>query len=445
MRKIVCTILTLILYLLVFMPQADGQIGFFENRPLDEPRFDIDLAAFKTAEEDKVELEVYYKIYNDGLKFFKQDDDFVAHYEINVVILGEDNRQLTGTSVERYYKLSNYPDTRNPNDFLINLVNLKVGKGKFKLVCKLIDKHSEKISPIEREFEIQRLFDKKTDISSIEFIRETLPLDSIPTRFDKGEKRIIPAVTRVYGADIKQVSFYVELYHEADKSFDGKLIFNIENKQGKEKYEDKFEVTLDKPITRFIKHISLEDLLPDDYTLQIDLENNRGKEISTTSADFTIEWSLEALIRNDFDLAVEMLKFVARQDDLDKLRDAEPEDRLEAFEEFWKEHDPTPATPENELRMKYYQRIKDANRLFSSIHRKGWRTDMGMIYIIYGEPEQVESHPFELNSKPYQIWYYYSLSRTFVFVDEIGTGDYELQYPYDGRRGFIDDRIDDYD
>ena len=70
---------------------------------------------------------------------------------------------------------------------------------------------------------------------------------------------------------------------------------------------------------------------------------------------------------------------------------------------------------------------------------------MGMIYIIYGEPEQVESHPFELNSKPYQIWYYYSLSRTFVFVDEIGTGDYELQYPYDGRRGFIDDRIDDYD
>ena len=117
----------------------------------------------------------------------------------------------------------------------------------------------------------------------------------------------------------------------------------------------------------------------------------------------------------------------------------------EAFRRFLKEHDPTPDTPENELMDKYYGRMRHADKVFSSVHKKGWKTDMGMIFIIYGQPDHIENHPFELSEKPNQLWYYYSLSRTFGFIDEIGTGEYRLQFPYDGRRGFINDRIDDYD
>ena len=38
-------------------------------------------------------------------------------------------------------------------------------------------------------------------------------------------------------------------------------------------------------------------------------------------------------------------------------------------------------------------------------------------------------HPFEINSKPYEVWYYNALNRRFVFVDYTGFGDYELVEP----------------
>jgi len=55
-----------------------------------------------------------------------------------------------------------------------------------------------------------------------------------------------------------------------------------------------------------------------------------------------------------------------------------------------------------------------------------------MVYIKYGEPDQIDNHPFELERKPYLVWYYYMQRRTFVFEDSRGDGDYQLEFPYDG-------------
>lgn len=445
LKRIRLISLFLIFVFVLTAANAPAQMGNLQTRPLDEPRFDIDMAAFKADDDDKVRLELYYKVYNDGLKFFKKGEQFVANYELNVVVLGEEDRQITGSSVERFYRIDNYRDTRNPNDFLINLLGLKVGKGKFKVVVKLIDKNSGKIASREEEIKIESLFKDDYDMSQIEFIRDVIPADSIPSRFDKGEKRIIPAVTRSFGEEIKQISFYVELYNETDKSPEALLDYKIESVRKEVVYEDQFELTMDLSLTRFIKHIPLEDFLPGQYKIRLQLKDTSGKTLAERESIFEVAWSLAALVKNDYERAVNMLKYVARNNELDELRDAPEGERTEAFAEFWKEHDPTPNTPENELMEKYYGRIKNANQMFSTIHKEGWKTDMGMIYIIYGEPDHVETHPFELEQKPYQVWYYYALSRTFGFVDELGTGDYRLQFPYDGRHGFIDDRIDDYD
>jgi len=441
--RLLCIFLVLVFALTA--SNAPGQMGNLERRPLDEPRFNIDMAAFKADDEDNVKLEIYYKVYNDGLKFFKKGDQFVANYELNVVVLGEEDRQITGSSVERFYRLSSYRETRNPNDFLINLLGLKVGKGKYKVVVKLIDKNSGKIASREEEIEIGSLFKKDIDMSQIEFIREVIPVDSIPSRFDKGEKRIIPAVTRRFGEEIKQISFYVEIYSEKEEKTDAVLEYEIQNSQDEIVYEDNFDLTLENPLIRFIKHIPLEDFLPGDYRVRLRLSESSGRPLVERKSVFNIAWSLSALIKNDYEAAVNMLKYVGRENELDELRDAPEGERKQAFLDFWKKHDPTPNTPENELMEKYYGRIRNANQMFSTIHKDGWKTDMGMVYIIYGEPDHVETHPFELEQKPYQVWYYYALSRTFGFVDELGTGDYRLQFPYDGRRGFINDRIDDYD
>jgi hypothetical protein len=76
----------------------------------------------------------------------------------------------------------------------------------------------------------------------------------------------------------------------------------------------------------------------------------------------------------------------------------------------------------------YYARVEYANKHFSHF-QEGWRTDMGMVYITFGPPNNVERHPFDIDSKPYEIWAYYDLNYQFVFVDQTGFGDYRLITP----------------
>jgi GWxTD domain-containing protein len=96
--------------------------------------------------------------------------------------------------------------------------------------------------------------------------------------------------------------------------------------------------------------------------------------------------------------------------------------------EFWKARDPNPNTPRNEKMEEHYARVEFANKHFKH-YLDGWRTDMGMVYIIFGPPNNVERHPFDIDAKPYEIWSYYELNHQFIFVDQTGFGDYRLTTP----------------
>ena len=76
----------------------------------------------------------------------------------------------------------------------------------------------------------------------------------------------------------------------------------------------------------------------------------------------------------------------------------------------------------------YYSRVEYANKSYAG-YMEGWRTDRGMVLIRFGPPQNIERHPFDSDNKPFEIWYYYSQNREFIFVDETGFGDYRLQYP----------------
>src|SRR5258706_15707333 len=68
------------------------------------------------------------------------------------------------------------------------------------------------------------------------------------------------------------------------------------------------------------------------------------------------------------------------------------EEREQFIEAFWQRRDPTPDTVENEFKEEHYRRIAYANERFAS-GIPGWRTDRGRIYIIWGKPDEIESHP----------------------------------------------------
>ena len=68
-------------------------------------------------------------------------------------------------------------------------------------------------------------------------------------------------------------------------------------------------------------------------------------------------------------------------------------EREHFIEQFWLRRDPTPATVENEFKEEYYRRIAYANDHFATPTLAGWKTDRGRIYIVYGPPDEKESHP----------------------------------------------------
>ncbi|MGA7416210.1 MAG: GWxTD domain-containing protein, partial [Bryobacteraceae bacterium] len=59
--------------------------------------------------------------------------------------------------------------------------------------------------------------------------------------------------------------------------------------------------------------------------------------------------------------------------------------------------------------------------------------DRGRIYILYGPPDEIESHPSDRNKiqSPYEEWLYHHISGlgdmvVFTFIDKHSTGDFRL-------------------
>jgi|SRR5579859_550735 len=67
------------------------------------------------------------------------------------------------------------------------------------------------------------------------------------------------------------------------------------------------------------------------------------------------------------------------------------EEREQFIEEFWRRRNPDPDSAENAAREEHYRRIAYADEHFSS-GVPGWKTDRGHIYILWGPPDEIESH-----------------------------------------------------
>ncbi|MEW5806354.1 MAG: GWxTD domain-containing protein [Acidobacteriota bacterium] len=66
------------------------------------------------------------------------------------------------------------------------------------------------------------------------------------------------------------------------------------------------------------------------------------------------------------------------------------EERAAFINRFWSKRDPSPGTLANEFRYSFWQRVIDANFLFSESTKPGWKTDRGKVYIIMGPPQEIE-------------------------------------------------------
>jgi GWxTD domain-containing protein len=119
------------------------------------------------------------------------------------------------------------------------------------------------------------------------------------------------------------------------------------------------------------------------------------------------------------------------------------EERDAFIENFWLRRNPDPDSPENEFREEHYRRIAYANDRFAA-GKPGWKTDRGHIYIAFGPPDSIDSHPSggsynrpmsegggETSTFPFETWHYRYLEGIgenvdLEFVDDCQCGDYRF-------------------
>jgi len=119
------------------------------------------------------------------------------------------------------------------------------------------------------------------------------------------------------------------------------------------------------------------------------------------------------------------------------------EERDAFIENFWLRRNPSPDSPENEFREEHYRRIAYANEHFAA-GKPGWKTDRGHIYINFGKPDSIDSHPSggsyqrpmdegggETSTFPFETWHYRYLEGVgdnidIEFVDSCQCGDYHF-------------------
>ena len=113
------------------------------------------------------------------------------------------------------------------------------------------------------------------------------------------------------------------------------------------------------------------------------------------------------------------------------------------IEQFWFRRDLDPRTAVNEFKEEHYRRIAYANDTYHS-GIEGWRTDRGMIYILFGPPDGLEKHPEggtyqrkweegggRTYTYPFEVWFYRHLEGVgpgieIEFVDASRTNEYRI-------------------
>jgi GWxTD domain-containing protein len=211
------------------------------------------------------------------------------------------------------------------------------------------------------------------------------------------------------------------------------------------------------------------------YDLELEVRCGPGPPLVRRER-FNVAWLMGSWLRNPRDVEDDVhFLLTPDQEDGFALLSAGEQERI--LTDFWQVRDPSPGTPENEARTTFTARVEHANQHWSRPGLgKGMFSDMGRVYIRYGEPSEIMNQVMPtgdetvdlaitqiqsnedraiggvdergpgIDMRPYEMWYYDppvpapfdadpKVARrvrqkrlVFLFVDERGLGDYRLRY-----------------
>lgn len=350
---------------------------------------------------------------NHSLSFRRQGNEFIADYHVEVDFhsdSGSAGRLVSDQTV----RVRSFQETLRADESILFQGFLLLRPGVYTADVLIRDRNSPVSSRSERTDTVPRF---------------NGPALAAPIAIYQGEGRgargewpqllANPRATLPYGKDT--LRFYVEAYELPPGT---RVAVEAVDQGGTRFWEDTLTLRDTAGLARGVIPIAGSRLPVGEEVLRLAAVGGTLKATTPFLVSFSSQWVI-----TNFGEMVSLLRYFDRQDLVDKLRNAAPEQRPDAWREFWTATDPVPLTPENEALDDYLHRVQTANIRFPESGRSGWLTDRGEVFITLGEPDEVSdfSGSSVSRSTPQTIrWNYNTLRLGLLFQDLTGFGRYEL-------------------
>ncbi|MCB1059246.1 MAG: GWxTD domain-containing protein [Calditrichaeota bacterium] len=350
----------------------------------------------------------------DNLTFVRGvESGFVSHFGASFVIIDDDDRLAAERDLDMDVYTESFKETNSRTLNAVRTEEFYIAPGDYKVSVTITDhetkrkrRWSGKVSAV--------IMDSLLSVSDLYWVDSDTVLDSQNT----------PRVIENFSNREEPATVAIDLVSAAPESL--QITWRVTGEDGDTAATQTEKILPSGEVEHFEYSVVMQNLPVQKYTVEFEALGDGRREARTVTFNVNIP-GIPASI-NDLGEAIRQVKYIGSAEENRRLRSASTADREQLFREFWKRRDPTPETQRNELMEEYYYRVELANEKYST-NRPGWETDRGRIFIMYGEPSDIERHPFESGSRPYEIWYYHNINRRFVFVDYTGFGDYTLSGP----------------
>ena len=399
-----------------YIPQADASDAIV-----------FDPLAFAGSIPGVSRLDVYIRVNYNALTFVKLGDLYDASFEVTIGVSDSTGLPVTEKSWTESLKGLTFERSVSPSasDLLRNSFELPPSKYKLSILVR------DKESKVERRASVWYIV---PDLSQGDIaISDVMLLNRVT--LEGQTKNIVPNVSANIGELPEGFYTFSEIYNRGSLD-SARIVARILSTSGAVLYQTDTVMYVSQGRNDALVHFTPRNLSLGDYILSEHVyalhppSTGGDSVVARRSHPVFIRWKGLPRSIKEIDEAIEQVQYIAKEGEMDTLKSATTlEEKQKLFLDFWKRRNPNPNTAHNEKMLEYYGRVAYANKHFTH-YRPGWKTDMGMVFIVLGPPGSVDRHPFEIDSKPYEIWSYYDLNYQFVFVDESGYGDYRLITPF---------------
>ena len=133
------------------------------------------------------------------------------------------------------------------------------------------------------------------------------------------------------------------------------------------------------------------------YRLEVQVKQPDGS-VETRAREFGVKSAWYPNVRSIREMAEPLVYLMNRKDHEEMIRIQNPDSLKKAVDTFWLANIRNRSRAGQVVEL-YYSRVEEANKQFANF-KEGWKTDMGMVFILFGPPWYVE------NNLDSSIWYY---------------------------------------